>query len=589
MKVSGRPAQRLRLVILSIGVGEPSETVPLGAACVAAALTAAFAQRLSVALVEASPSEAPRRIASRIASRTGESRPDFVGFSLYSWNRNQARSVAEVLRAKGFEGLLFAGGPEASAETFDVMAELDLDFAVVGEGETSAVAAFGELLGRGAGRDGVAAGLEGLPGIALPGREGAFRRRAAPDPATLVSPWLAGTASSRGRDEAVWELSRGCAFHCTYCYEGRGEGGVRAFSRARVEAELDLLVREGAKRIFVLDPTFNWKRERALELLSLFAERGKAVVWKFEARAELLDRSLARAFARLDASIQIGLQSADPEVLARVGRPGFDPDRFASKVALLDAEGLTWGLDLIYGLPGDTLRGFSKSLDYALGLGPNHLDVFCLAVLPGTELAVRAGEFGLRVNPEAPHLLLEGPGFPAADIARARDLANACDIFYTKGRAVAWFFRALSPLKSRPAAFLGRFAEWMAGRDGASARGGGTATAGAAMRSEAAARSEAMEHRDIEAIQLAFLEKEYGERGLEELWPLLRDIVRFEGAWTRAMADGETAVLELAHGPEALVDPPNADLRALSRLAKPRPMRVRLRPGWSGPSIEMLK
>ena len=98
-----------------------------------------------------------------------------------------------------------------------------------------------------------------------------------------------------------------------------------------------------------------------------------------------------------------------------------------------------------------------------------------------------------------------------------------------------------------------------------------------------------MEHRDIEAIQLAFLEKEYGERGLAELWPLLRDIVRFEGAWTRAMADGETAVLELTHGPEALVDPPNADLRALSRLAKPRPSRVRLRPGRSGPSIEMLK
>lgn len=579
MKAGGQAHVPPRLVILSIGVGEPSETIPLGAASVAAALSKAFGARLEVSLAEASPTEEPGRVASRLL----ETRPDFIGFSVYTWNRRMMAAVVEAIESKGFSGPLFAGGPEASAEPFGLIAELGLDFIVVGEGEESSVAAFKALLGPTAdskgktGRMERGASLEGLPGIALPGKREAFKRRPAPDPASLVSPWLSGTVSPNGRDEVVWELSRGCAFHCTYCYEGRGEGGVRVFPKARVEAELELLARGGAERVFVLDPTFNWKKERALDLLALFAARGKGMAWKFEVRAELLDRSLARAFARLDASIQIGLQSSDPQVLAKVGRPGFDAERFAAKVALLDAEGLTWGLDLIYGLPGDTLRGFAKSVDYALGLAPNHLDIFPLTVLPGTELAEQAAGFGLDVDGEAPHLLLGAPGFPAEDMARARDIAVACDRFYSKGRAVAWFLRALAPLKARPSTFLARFGDWLG------SQGAETATL------REAEASNWSDHRAIEAQQLAFLEAEYRKRGLESLWPLVRDSVRFEGAWTRAVAEGEATILDLAYGPETFADPPCAELRELARLCKPRPSRIRLRPGSPGPAIEVLR
>ena len=565
------------LALLSIGVGEISETVQLGAACIAAALEKAFGPRLRLSCHEAGPTEPAERIVEALLS----TKPAYVGLSLYTWNRGKMREVAGALKKRGYRGLLFAGGPEASADPFGLAAELSLDFVVVGEGEESSVEVFGRLLegegggGEGRGRIAGGLGLAGLPGIALPGKPAEFRRRPPPAAASLPSPWLGGQASPRGRDEVLWELSRGCAFHCTYCYEGRGEGGVRAFAAERVEAELDLLVREGAKRVFVLDPTFNWKRERALGLLALFAARGSSVTWKFEARAELLDRNLAKAFARLDASIQIGLQSADPEVLEKVGRPGFDAGRFAAKVALLDAEGLTWGLDLIFGLPGDDLSGFRKSLDYALGLAPNHLDVFPLSVLPGTQLADDAERFGLVVETSAPHRLLASPNFPAADLAKAAALARACELFYTRGRAVSWFLRALAPLKARPSTFLGRFAAWLetGGKVAASGRDGPLGTMG---------------HAAIEALQLEFLEAEYRGRGQERLLPLLRDLVRFEGAWGRAVGEGETTQLELSHEAAYIVEPPTPDLRELAGLAKPRATRIQVAPGRKGPVIRIL-
>jgi len=566
-----------RVLVLAMGVGEARESLPLGAACVVAALREAAGPSLpadlEVELVEADQGEEPARIAERLAPRGAAA----LGLSVYTWNRASMVAVARLLRAGDPELLLFAGGPEATADPEGLLAEAPIDFTVVGEGEVTTVEALGLFFGKGGmpgfDRAAIGAGLATLPGIALPGGAAQGRRRLPIQPGTLPSPWLgkgaALAALAAGRDEVVWELSRGCAFKCAYCYEGRGEGGVRAVPRERIEAELALFVELGVRRVFVLDPTFNWKRERALSLLALFAEKAPGLAWKFEARAELLDRDLARAFSRLDCQLQIGLQSSDPEVLALSGRPGFEARRFAAKVALLDAEGLTWGLDLIYGLPGDSLAGFRRSLDYALGLQPNHLDVFPLAVLPGTELALRAAELGLVVEAGAPHLLLEAPGFPREDLAKAGALAAACDLFYTRGRAVSWFLRALAPLKARPGAFLGRFA-------------------GAMDEKKIITTMKSVNSREIEGLQLEFLGQEYGAKGLEALVPVLRDVVRFEGAWGRAIAEGETTELRLSCEASLVIEPPTPDLRELARLAKPRPSRIRVTPGKSGPRVTRL-
>jgi radical SAM superfamily enzyme YgiQ (UPF0313 family) len=548
------------LVLLSIGVGAKTESAPLGSACVAAALRRRYGEGLGLRLLEADPDEEAAVITARLLAED----PSFIGLSVYAWNRALMVSVAGALRGARPGLLLFAGGPEPTADPAALLADAPLDFAVAGEGEATAVEAFGLLLGGTNNYDDSA--LASVPGVltraaALSGATRPARRRAASATETLPSPWLDGLVSAEGRDEVAWELSRGCAFHCAYCFEGRGEGGVRVFPRGRIEAELERFSGAGVGRVFVLDPTFNWKRERALELLGLFAERGRGIHFKFEARAELLDKSLARAFARLDCSLQIGLQSADPAVLAKAGRPGFDPRRFAEKLSLLDAEGLTWGLDLIYGLPGDDLAGFRRSLDYALGLQPNHLDVFPLALLPGTELAERAGEYGLVAAAEAPHLLLEAPGFSREDMAAAGELARACDRFYSRGRAVSWFQRALAPLRAKPAAFLSRFAAWSRGRSAGE---------------------------DIESSQLGFLETEYRAKGLEALLPVLTDTLRLEGAFARAVAEGESSVLALSYEAAELLDPPSPDFRELAARLRRKTNRIRVSPGPRGPKIARL-
>jgi radical SAM superfamily enzyme YgiQ (UPF0313 family) len=122
---------------------------------------------------------------------------------------------------------------------------------------------------------------------------------------------------------------------------------------------------------------------------------------------------------------------------------------------------VSFGLDLIYGLPGDTLAGYRKSLDFALSLYPNNLDLFRLSVLPGTILFEKAAEYGLKTNGKAPYMMISTPDFSAADLAKAEKLSRGTEIFYNQGRAVAWFNQVLYPLKMRPSIFLDEFAAWL--------------------------------------------------------------------------------------------------------------------------------
>jgi radical SAM superfamily enzyme YgiQ (UPF0313 family) len=551
----------MRLVLVSLPARDSPEALPLGAACIAAAIKAAAAgsgptaalASVECLLIEGALGEGPEALASRIAA-TGAG---LVGFSVYSWNRELLCAVASRLRHGVTGMLLFAGGPEASADPEGLVEEAQLDFAIAGEGESAAVLALSAILSGGAPGP--------IPGLVLPrGSSPVWSGRMAPpeEPDSLPSPWLLGILDPADcGGDVVWELSRGCPFRCAYCYESKGASGSRPFPMERLEAELDLFVRSGVSYAFVLDPTFDADPKRAAALLELFREKAPWMRWKFEVRAELLDKNLIRRFAALDCSLQIGLQSARRETLELVGRPGFDRALFSAKASQLGAAGQSFGLDLIYGLPGDALRDFEESLDYALGLEPNHLDLFPLALLPGTELADKAEELGIQADPRPPYLVTSTRELPAPDLESAAALSRACDRFYTSGRAMAWFKAALRPLKARPSAFLRDYAAWLERRGG---------------QDPGEPRREGP--RAIEAEQLAFLDEAYGAAGLAALLPALRDLVRLHAAWGLALAEGEESLLELSYDPEEVLGAASTGLAAFARSASPLRARWRVVP-----------
>lgn len=381
-------------------------------------------------------------------------RPDAVGFSLYVWNREMCCQVADKLRRSLPDTTIFAGGPEATADPDGVLTEASFNFLISGEGEGPFAAVCARLSNNSSVAD--------IPGVVTRAAHG-ISLTPAPTLANLdeiPSPWLNGILDTGHYSGILWQLARGCGFSCDFCFDSRDRHGVRRFSLTRIEAELRHFASQGISQIFVLDSTFNQDLKRAKTILRMIKRIAPQIHFHFEVRSEFIDRELAQLFAEITCSLQIGLQSADPQVLKGVGR-NFRQEDFVSRTMLLNDSGATFGFDLMYGLPDDTLTGFRTSLDFALGLYPNHLDIFPLAILPGTALAARSDSIGLRHLPTPPYTLLTSPTFNAADMLQAQGLALACDIFYTRGRAVAWFNGILDPLKLRPAEFLQQFGVWL--------------------------------------------------------------------------------------------------------------------------------
>ena len=439
----------MRVVLVAVHTGRGPQAVPLANAFLQGYLAAGAEMPPDTVRADFYLEDDPRQCAGVILGL----RPTAVAFSLYLWNRRFCREVAAELHSSAPGLTVFAGGPEATAAPERILDD-GYDFLVCGEGERPLAAVCKALT---CGGD-----ISGIPGVALHTEAGFLLQPAVPitELDHIPSPWLNGILDARAYPGILWQLSRGCGFSCDFCFDSRDRHGVRRFSLERVESELRHFTACGVSQVFVLDSTFNQDRGRAKSILRLIRRLAPRIHFHFEVRSEFIDREMAELFAAVTCSLQIGLQSADPGVLRQVGR-SLRPDDFVSRTMLLNDTGATFGFDLIYGLPGDSLAGFRASLDFALSLYPNHLDIFPLAILPGTSLATRSAELCLVCQPAPPYLLQSSPTFSAEDMEHAGELGRACDIFYTRGKAVAWFNGMLTALGGMPpSAFLEEFAAW---------------------------------------------------------------------------------------------------------------------------------
>lgn len=544
--------ETLRVLMLAQAAGEGSRAAPYGAACVAAAVKAGLGAAVELAVVNAMPDDDPAALAAALAG--GRPAPHILGLSLYVWNADALLKAAAALKRRWPGLVVVAGGPDASARG-ETLLDVDspVDLVVRGEGEAAMAALCEEAVAA------IANGRPAAEALLAPGRPRVVSRPLESLDA-LPSPWLDGTLDPAVYGGGALELTRGCPYRCAFCYESKGDARLRRFPLERARAELKRFKAAGVDEVFVLDPTFNAGPERMEAAVKELERAG--LRYFIELRGELVTGRQAALLSRLDCVVQLGLESADPAVLKLLGR-GFDAKRFAAGVRALEENGILYGLDLIYGLPRDGLSGFKASLDYAIGLGPNHLDIFRLAVLPGTALADMAEELGLSYDRKPPYLVRGLPGFSEAELARAERLALAAGLFYNQGRAVMWLRPLLEALGMGASAFLEGWADYLEGA-------GSTP-----------ASLERAAHAEIERLQLAYVGKLCnGDAGFARA---AAELIRVSGAWTRALAEGEATELELVWDPEELLDYAPAGLRDFPSEFKRRPARRRCEPGPEGP------
>lgn len=101
--------------------------------------------------------------------------------------------------------------------------------------------------------------------------------------------------------------------------------------------------------------------------------------------------------------ISMGMQSAVPHVLAALDRT-HTPENVERAVSMVRAAGYEHcSVDLIYGVPGESIDDWRTSVDSALALDIDHLSAYALIVEKGTKLAqqIKSGELVLPPDDES--------------------------------------------------------------------------------------------------------------------------------------------------------------------------------------------
>lgn len=435
----------MKILLPTLHVRPSAQATPLAAACLVAALPEPF--RSSSRLLNLYLSQSVEQMCREILDR----QPDIIAFPLYVWNRLPIVKLTRLLRQQRPDIRLLAGGPEASADSQAVLAEGGFDAVICGEGEE----VFADLLKALA----AAWPIDNIAGVYC-GAGTAPQAVYCEQLDRLPSPYLQQVLRLEPGSGLLWEVARGCPFNCSFCYDAKGQQGVRPLPVARLAEELQLFVASGVEQIWILDSTFNFPAERGRKLLELLLKTAPNIHYHLEAKAEFLDQESVHLLSQLHCSVQVGLQSADPQVLKPLQR-AFDPGKLFPRLRLLSDAGIIFGIDLIYGLPSDNHQGFCRSLNAALQAGPNQVDMFPLAVLPGTQLHRDREQLGLQAMPAPPYEILGSPGYPAEELAASRQLAAATDIFYNRGRAVGFCAAVCGLLEVTPVQLMEEFSRWL--------------------------------------------------------------------------------------------------------------------------------
>jgi oxygen-independent coproporphyrinogen III oxidase len=178
-----------------------------------------------------------------------------------------------------------------------------------------------------------------------------------------------------------------CAHRCGYCDFVTAVG-----RREQHGAYVDALLRELDEERHVLGevetvflgggtPTFT-----ALpELVRLLDALPRADEFTVEANPETVTPELARALRGHGVNrVSLGAQSFRPHLLEVLER-GAQPSDVRRAFSLLRGAGFdNLSLDLIYGIPGQTVADLGADLADAIALGPEHLSFYELEAKPGT-------------------------------------------------------------------------------------------------------------------------------------------------------------------------------------------------------------
>ncbi|MEA3383423.1 MAG: DUF4080 domain-containing protein [Campylobacterota bacterium] len=341
--------------------------------------------------------------------------PKIVGIGVYIWNASDVSELIQTIKKVSPNTIIVLGGPEVSYTPFRVDMSM-ADYIIQGEGEVQFYELCRELL-----------------------ENNKVEQRTFPPKELELSniklPYKYYNQNDIDNRYIYVEASRGCPYSCEFCLSSIDKK-VRNFDIDDILKEFQTLWDKGVRNFKFIDRTFNLNIKIATRLLDFFLEKDEPYTTHFEVIPDnfpLALREKIKLFPPTSLQLEIGIQTLKKEIALNIKR-NLNIPKIKENLAFLENEtNAHIHLDLIIGLPGESIESFGENLDYLCSLSKSEVQVGVLKKLSGTTLNRHDEIFGMVYSDIPPYDILANDLIPFNKMQEMKRFARFWDLVYNSG------------------------------------------------------------------------------------------------------------------------------------------------------------
>ena len=320
---------------------------------------------------------------------------DIFMMSNYTWNHVLCSKVASIVKQTYPNVIIISGGPNQ----FEVPDYVDYMCYAMGHGEIFLVELFKQLK-----KHGKVIVPDFIPYLQTKTFRSSITKGnyTFPEVSSIeykidyIHEVIAEGAQENKQVIVLYETSRGCPYSCTYCEWGAG-GTSAKISQKPIEVifkEIEILALSGIKEIEFIDPNFGILK-RDVDIVKKIAACKKQYGYPHNIMLYGLTKSSKKSKENIldvifEANLMnfyfIAIQNTNQTVLDNIKRKDINLEenlQLAEKYKKL--YGSSAKVELVMGLPGDTLENFYSEMDLIQRIGDWYWTRNLLTLLPNTE------------------------------------------------------------------------------------------------------------------------------------------------------------------------------------------------------------
>lgn len=350
-----------------------------------------------------------------IAQSLLELKPEIIGIGVYIWNASKIEQLLTILKDKAPEVIIILGGPEVSYAPYRINID-KADYIIQGEGEDAFYNLCKRLLNKEKPKE-------------------LIYKSTPLDVKNILLPYDYYNDEDIANRHIYVEASRGCPFRCEFCLSSIDKR-VRYFDEDKFLESLERLWSRGARNFRFIDRTFNLNIEYANRLLDFFILKESPCFVHFEVIPEVFPESLRSRlmqFPPTSLQLEIGIQTLDKTVAKNISRP-LNFRKIVENITFLQTDTKAHlHLDLIVGLPGESLEQFGRNLDTLVSLSSAEIQIGILKKLSGTRINRHDEEYSMVYSHIPPYDIISNNLLNVETIEEMKRFARYWDLCYNSG------------------------------------------------------------------------------------------------------------------------------------------------------------